>query len=319
MSKLKIKSDLTCKGKSLTDEEEKIFNSFLESLKGSSIVYRGLDDEYLKHVYNEDISNLLVLSDHLFLFGEKGKIFWHEFKFEYDFNNTDEICFKSILKTLKETFKYESNDSVNRRMPGFKRNNCIAIEEIISYDEQTWCEKIGRLSEKAKRNVKDYYISFLHTVGKAGYGNYSYFLSTTKKRTQAERFRHWDAKTGIIIVGWTNDKRIKCVDCHNLKKIVSNYGFPTFDKSVYPEQKEITYKCGLLPHFIIGFYYKDKFEINPYILEIDNISDVRRNGLPVDQKDFLEKITKTNYKSYFNVCDCFYWQQNVPKYKTSIK
>lgn len=311
MSKLKIKGDLTCKGKILNNKDKGEFYSFLESLKGSSIVYRGLNGDYLRRIYNTDTRNLPLLSELLFLYGDKGKAFCDEFKYDNNINNTDDICFKLILSTLKETFKYENNDSVNRRMPDFKRENCTAIEEIISYDEQTWCEKIGRLSEKAKRNVKDYYISFLHTIGKAGYGNYSYFLSTTKKREQAERFRHWDAKTGIIIVGWTNDKRIKCVDCHDLKEIVSNYGFPTFDNPVYPEQKEITYKCGLLPHFIIGFYYKDKFEINPYIFDIDNISDVRRNGLPVDQKDFLEKISKTNYKSYFNVCDCFYWQQNV--------
>lgn len=307
-----MKGHLTCKGESLTDSDEEKFFSFTNSLKGSSIIYRGLSKDYLKQIYHAGVEDLPVLSERLFLYGSKGKIFCENFKSEYDINNIDDICFKSILNTLKETFTNESknSNSVNRHMPFFKKDNDAAIKELVSYSEETWVKKIGGLSEEGKENVKDYYISFLHTIEKAGYGKYSYFLSTTRKRQQAERFRR-NEETGIIVVGWTNDKRIKCVDCHDLKEIVSNYGFPTFDKPVYPEQKEITYKCGLLPHFIIGFYYKDKFEINPYIVKIDNLSDVCKNGLPIDQKDFIEKISNTGFKSYFNVCDCFYWQQNV--------
>ena len=30
-----------------------------------------------------------------------------------------------------------------------------------------------------------------------------------------------------------------------------------------------------------------------------------------DITDFIEKLSKTNYKSYYEVCDCFYWQQSV--------
>ena len=143
---------------------------------------------------------------------------------------------------------------------------------------------------------------------KAGYGDYSYFLSTTQKRQEANFFQHNDVDRGIITVGWTNAKRIKCIAGTDLRNIVSNHGFPTFNTVVYPEQYEVTYKCGLLPHFIIGFYYKDKFEINPYIMDIDDMSKVRKDGLPVNQEPFLRLLSNTNFKSYYNVCDCFYWQ-----------
>ena len=238
-----------------------------------------------------------------------------------DINNLEKICFKSILSELKETFtnRDSNSDSVNKHLYKFMKDNRNPINNLISMNEDEWCEKIESLPEEVKIAIKDYYISFLHTIEKAGYGKYSYFLSTTNSMKSAKYFRRHDIVNGIIIVGWTNNKRIKCTDRPELKNIVDGYGFPTFNTVVYPEQHEITYKCGLLPHYIIGYYYKDSFEINPYILKIEELGKVRRSGLPVNQELFLKFLSKTKFKSYYEVCDCFYSQRGYHKMPSETK
>lgn len=301
---------LTIRGAGLAKVQEEKFFSFINSIKGSSIIYRGVDGRYLKKRYNTDANDVPLLSDLLFLYGDKGKAFCEEFKFDNNTNNTERICFMSILSKLKETFtnRNSNSDSVNINLNKFYIDNNIPIKKLISTDENEWCEKIASFPEDTKIAIKDYYISFLHSIEKAGYGKYSYFLSATKCRKKADFFRHHDVNRGIIMVGWTNEKGLKCIDGADIKTIVANCGFPTFNTVVYPNQHEITYKCGLLPHYIIGYYYKDKFEINPYIMDVEDVSVVRKDGLPVNQEPFLRLLSKTNFKSYYNVCDCFYWQ-----------
>ena len=306
-------TNVTLKGNPLNENDKRKFSSFLCSIKGATIIYRGVNGEYLRKRYNTDSSEVKLLSDLLFLYGDKGENFCKNLNDNFDINNTENICFVSILKVLKDSYckRNSNNSSVQRNMPSFVRDNYTAAEGILSFNEDLWWKKIKELPEEVKIAIKDYYISFLHTIGKAGYGNFSYFLSTTKDLGQAQYFRRSDYQEGIIIVGWTNNKNIKCEDSLGLKKIVSCYGFPTFETVVFPKQHEITYKCGLLPNFIIGYYYQDSFEINPWILEISNMSKVRKEGLPVDQKLFLKLLSKTNFKSYYSVCDCFYWQQSI--------
>lgn len=308
------KISLTTKGREIKNKnEKKMFYSFLERLKGAPILYRGVDGDYLRRIYNADTSNTSLLSDLMFLYGDKGEIFCSEMKFDNDINNSERICFESILNNLQKSFSDPSsnNRSVNNRMSVFMQENQTTIEALLSYNVLDWCKKIDALPQIIKSAIKDYYMSFLHTIGKSGYGNYSYFLSTTKEESVAEYFRNNDEKNGAIIVGWSNSKGIKCSDSLGLRDVVSKYGFPTFKTPFYPRQKEITYKCGLLPHFIVGFHYHGGFEINPYILKINDMAGIRKEGLPNDQTDFMKKLSKTNYKSYFSVCDCFYWQQSV--------
>ena len=95
---------LTIKGVGLAKVQEEKFFSFINSIKGSSIIYRGVDGRYLKKRYNTDANDVPLLSDLLFLYGDKGKAFCEEFKFDNNTNNTERICFMSILSELKETF-----------------------------------------------------------------------------------------------------------------------------------------------------------------------------------------------------------------------
>lgn len=220
---------------------------------------------------------------------------------------------------LQQTFANTSScflDKKAHKIFEFTKKNCASVNKIINFTQEEWQNKINTLNSIEKGQVKDYYLSFLHTIDKAGSGQYSYFLSTSVNKKQADWFRH---NSGIILVGWTNAKNIYCSGIEEeLKDKVSKLGFPTFNSKVYSKQMERTLKCGILPHYIVGYHYvdlrdngADKFEINPYILKINNFSNVRVNGLPVDQTYFNEKIKKTNFKSHYLFCDDLYWPIDI--------
>lgn len=81
--------------------------------------------------------------------------------------------------------------------------------------------------------------------------------------------------------------------------VIKQCGFPVVDGAVFPEQKEITLKCGLLPHFIIGYFYEGGFEVNPAIFDTQDYSHAVKEGVVVNQSSFSEKIKNMNYRSTF--------------------
>ena len=97
------------------------------------------------------------------------------------------------------------------------------------------------------------------------------------------------------------------------KSDIKQFGFPCCDTPVYPEQKEVSLRCGILPHFIIGFQAGCHFYVNPAIFstmnkleEIDSFQELctfKKHlllyGLDIDQSDFKEFCRKTNFKRYY--------------------
>ena len=47
--------------------------------------------------------------------------------------------------------------------------------------------------------------------------------------------------------------------------------------------------------------------MNPYVIEITDMTKISTEGLPVKQKEFHKNMAQTNIKSYYNVCDGYYW------------
>ncbi|MDO6435584.1 hypothetical protein Q4E93_33530 [Flavitalea sp. BT771] len=58
-------------------------------------------------------------------------------------------------------------------------------------------------------------------------------------------------------------------------------------------------KGGLLAHYTLGYYHtydgRPTFEVNPYLFRIDQDNWVRA-GLPVDQRDFNQVLSNTQYR-----------------------
>ena len=62
--------------------------------------------------------------------------------------------------------------------------------------------------------------------------------------------------------------------------VVKHSCMPYCDTPVYPGQKEVTLRCGFLPHFIIGFKVKNCFYVNPAVfssMENCRIRELLRN------------------------------------------
>lgn len=70
--------------------------------------------------------------------------------------------------------------------------------------KEKWLNEIANLSKLKKVQLKDYYVALLHTVGLAGYGRNSYFLSTSESYN-IEKVMGLKQKY-IELVGWASPK-----------------------------------------------------------------------------------------------------------------
>jgi hypothetical protein len=301
-----LNKTLTCKGNPVSEEEKKILESFLNALFRVSVVYRHVGDSYLEMQYRTRTNNIELLSEHIFLYGDKGKLFYEELDqktFNKDMSEIKDEVFSFIYKKYKKVFvekalkSHKTIDAVDtfcKKEPSF-------VSFWSNMTEEEWLKRIDKLDEKEKRKIKDYYVSLLHTVGLAGYGRNSYFLSTSRDMNIRNIMR-WQ-NDGIEIVGWTKISRKNVITYDKTEKlsvIVKSIGFPIVSHAIFPVQREITYKCGILPHYIVGYLYgKDSFEINPYILKKQDFGSVCEKGLDIDQTLFYQRLSEVGYKSTY--------------------
>ena len=301
-----LNKTLTCKGNPVSEEEKKILESFLNALFRASVVYRHVGDSYLEMQYRTRTNNIELLSEHIFLYGDKGKLFYEELDqktFNKDISEIKDEVFSFIYKKYKKVFvekalkSHKTIDAVDtfcKKEPSF-------VSFWSNMTEEEWLKRIDKLDEKEKRKIKDYYVSLLHTVGLAGYGRNSYFLSTSRDMN-IRNIMGWQ-NDGIEIVGWTKISRKNVITYDKTEKlsvIVKSIGFPIVSHAIFPVQREITYKCGILPHYIVGYLYgKDSFEINPYILKKQDFGSVCEKGLDIDQTLFYQRLSEVGYKSTY--------------------
>ena len=169
-------------------------------------------------------------------------------------------------------------------------------------------ECISDLPIEDRKKVADYYLSILHTIGKSANGM-SFFLSASKNYMVADEFK---GANSIIIYGWLpqkgiNNHIIKYIDVEKSSSFVKKIGLPTCNVPIYPEQREICIKCGLLPNYIIGFQHDNKFYINPNILKTQWHDNIVYDGLDIDQKNFNDLLTKSKYSQSFIYYDGDYY------------
>ena len=296
----------------LSNEDERKFESFLQILEGSKILYRYIGNGILRKEFNSDTTNIEVLSKHIFLYGDKGRLFYETkiTDLNRNFDNVENRVFENLYDKLFKIFV--NTDSLNCENTKNAISKLSCFFEIQSYFKNTskenWIEYINKLAEKERAIVKNYYISYLHTIGKSGIGNESYFLSTSIDYEFCNNWRKEDLnKKGIVLVGWIGKQDY--VKTWNKKNhdIIRLNGLPILDDTLFKNQQEITLLCGMLPHYIIGFLYEKSFIVNPYVFKIVDIKNVRQEGLPVDQTDFQKNIKQTNLKSFYSMFGDLYY------------
>lgn len=286
------------------EDDKEHFCNFIHHLKSSkkvSFIFRGEDN--LNDSYKTSVDNISKLSQELFILGEKGRTFFEEKHYDNIFQFLWE---KYSTKVCKLKF---NNHSTLEVVSAFLKNN----DEIMAYFSDSTNHdnfiKLSELPNDEKNAIADYYVAILHTIGKSGISK-SYFLSTTKKKTIAERFTN--NKDGIILYGWVprkgkNKKIIKYLDLEKKSKCVKSRNLPICNTVLYPDQEEICIKCGLLPHFIIGFQHQNKFYINPATLNLWN-DDIVYNGMDINQIGFDKILSSSGYSSSFIFVDGTYYR-----------
>lgn len=277
-------------GNELGRDEREMFLSFYHDLlcrKDKIIVYRGEDDDNLFAQYQAYSSMIGLLSEYLFVLGAKGKAFWDGDTFIKLFDASKDEVLSSIWKGIRRSLSLLSVENTHL----FKKE-----------DEQVFKTKINALKPEEQELVINYYYSYLHTISNS---TGSYFLSSSKDLNQAIKF----LESGIVIVGWvpeaeSNHQLIRYTDICSKHEEIEKLGF-TVLASEHLEEQEVCLKCGILPHFMLGYIVikENKFVVNPAVFEtIKNgrcMDDVTGNGLSVSQDDFLDKIKQSGYKKCY--------------------
>ena len=221
-------------------------------------------------------------------------------------NGTMEFIYNKIQKVFVQLNL--KSERTKEKVGILVKKNPVFLAYWRHMTKEKWLNEIANLSKLKKVQLKDYYVALLHTVGLAGYGRNSYFLSTSESYN-IEKVMGLKQKY-IELVGWASPKLgvFSKSRFNKTADVIKQCGFPVVDGAVFPEQKEITLKCGLLPHFIIGYFYEGGFEVNPAIFDTQDYSHAVKEGVVVNQSSFSEKIKNMNYRSTFLFCDDIYFQ-----------
>ena len=303
------------------------FYNLLSGSTNSKFILRGESDRNLTRQFNVDSHNPNLLAKCLFTTGEKGRICWEE-NGGYDPDDTSNenflnIC-SSLIKYIDDGIKSGGNHA--KRLKTF----CDKNEDFYMgiKNETALVEAYEKLEYEDKRKVNLYYLAIAHTINDREYRDFSTFISTTTNARVADCF----AKD-VIIYGWVpktnwNSSAKRRTIEHvviNDKFTIMNTGLPYCKVSVFPNQEEIAIRCGLLPHFIIGFAIENDFYVNPAVFTaIDTMHElrsfkelsayrrgIRLRGLNINQENFEDFCRRTNFKRYYTFDEEVYTMHKV--------
>ena len=304
MDKIFKSLELYLDDKIATQTEIDRFILFIQKLKSSRrvrFIYRG--DSNIIEQYNTDSRNMSLLAHYIFCLGNKGRYFFQNKL--VGINSVFSLIWNNFHnKVCKLNF---ASEGTMERMSDFLNINPMFKNYFSDEHNKEHFESLSQLSIDKANEVADYYLAILHTIGKSGNSN-SYFLSSSTNYLVAEEFK---GDNSIIIYGWLpkkglKDRIIKYIDVEKNSPFVKSLNLPTCQAPIYPKQNEICIKCGLLPHYIIGFQHNNRFYINPNTLRQWNDSIVYE-GLEIDQKTFNDLFNATNLRQSFIFCDGNYY------------
>lgn len=287
-----------------TKNEIDQFMSFIQKLKSSRrvrFIYRG--DSNIIEQYKTDSRNLSLLAHYIFCLGDKGRYFFQNKLVGR--NSLFPLIWEKFYNKVRKS-DFTSTNTIER-VSEFLKNNPMINNYFSDEHNKEHFEGLSRLSVADANKVADYYLSILHTIGKSGNGK-SYFLSSSTNYLVADKFK---GNNNVIIYGWLPRKGIKSRiikynDVETNSQFVKSLNLPTIQFPIYPEQCEICIKCGLLPHFIIGFQHDNRFYINPNTLKQWN-DNIVYEGLDIGQEDFYDLFNATNLKQSFIFIDGNYY------------
>ncbi len=286
-------------------------------LPQAKVIYRGDQKSRVLGRFNLTENSVpRPFNDMLFLIGDKGRIFLSEVEKEinskssFDISDNSENFFCAIFDMLhKLLFSPVIVSGVQKRIDVFKSKE----PDLVTFFQQKNNKK--NFFAKVKGSpvneiilIRDYYLTLLHHIDRSDYYPFSFLLSTTKSFSVAQKFvdKHAANHDEIIFVGWVPQNQNAVLyspfTASGKQDIVEKHDLPTYKKSFFPYQEEISIKGGLLPHFLIGYFYSDRqeayFEVNPYFINHSKKNWIV-DGLPIDQGEFWNKIKDTQFRRMF--------------------
>lgn len=283
-----------CNGNDLDSQQlEKISGILLnitlaQSKERGRFLFRGDNFESLcKKLKHQELSGINSFNDKLFMVGDKGKAFYKNGKGE-------KIKLEDITK---EVFVYIFDrfnkilEQKNKQVGGFGRYNTNFVKYFKDkVNKANFCSKILSISDDAtKKIIRDYYLVLLHQYGYVGFKDSSFFLSTTTSFAVAENF-----SPDMQLVCWFPKGK-----SNTNNDLLNHYELPSYNRSFYPNQREVSLVGGVVPHYILGYIKDSAFELNPNIFKQESLDDLIAFGLSIDQTNFLEVLNTTNYYSGF--------------------
>jgi len=312
---------LQTNGQQLSARQSNIFFKRLRELEEADahLIYRGDKKDRLLDKFNIQPHGFpRMFNDYLFMIGDKGRHFWNGAIEEgghtiptFDLTDTSKEFLEFIFDTLRSILiRKDYSESLNLRLKEF----AVKYPDFMDFfkfkkNKKDFIAKILSANPRERLNARDFYLTLLHQFGKNDFYPASFLLSVTKRISVARSFIRWDQinDNGIILFGWVPKEQGHLLYNRFMlagkQRIFQSIDLPTAGR-FYKEQHEITLKGGLLPHYIIGYFYREQgvenFEVNPAIFDIAD-PDWPEQGLPVDQTHFGEQIKGTRFKKAFYI------------------
>jgi hypothetical protein len=176
------------------------------------------------------------------------------------------------------------------------------------------CERfvnsIVALPDDDRLAIRDYYLFFLHTCGRAGIHEGTPLVSTSVERRVARgfalpRWRHTDEPRIIHYFIPRPVERLAIVpwESPTADRAIESLGLPCMPpRGLFPKQWEVSVKGALLPHFVIALQIPGQRKLipNPYLFQEPDLplEDVVQSGLPIDQGLFPDTIFETAFVGF---------------------
>jgi hypothetical protein len=306
------------KGVELFASEKKIFYARLTRLLNAdtTIIYRGDNRSRVLQKFGSGREDFpAIFNDKLFLIGSKGRSFLH------DLNNTinrrkaasgiadTEIGFFSAIFDMIAYALSGRMDSMmqSMQMHTFKLENPSFIKFFADPENKLrFLAVIQSFPDELTLKTRDNYLTFLHHFSDSEYYPISFLMSASRSfRVAKDYSRQRDREDNIVFIGWVPEGHDIVLHSHlfspeEKEDIAGKYVIPVYSRPILSEEQEVTLKGGLLPHFLLGYYYSmgdsKYFEVNPYF--IGKLSKGWINdGLPIDQGEFWEVLKTTAFHS----------------------
>lgn len=293
--------------KDLTDEQLSILSTILLKLNRRTppyvnVLYRGINKKYLSERLkkeDDEISESTLLK-RLFYFGDKSKHY---------FQNNEFLKRSKYLKDINDN-SISSNREIFSKLNNLSHSKNPKIIEFVNQNQAFFSffkdsknkEVFADGVRKSGVKLRDYYLTILHTAGKIGISEKSTLVSTSNNYGVAKSFPNSGADYIIVYVSRGNSSTRKD------DKVV-NFGLPYLknQKSIFPEQYEITLRGALFPHNMLGVIHpKDEnMTVNPYIFSEENKNiDLSKNSLIIDQSTFEDDLKEmTTYTRWLYTYD----------------